>query len=136
MMTIIERMTVLRTLAPFDLLAPAELLQVADACAEKNYSAGQIVFERGKPLLAVHVVCEGSIVMDGRECGRIFGVEGVLFHRVLSATALAGSTGARCLTLGCGKFFTLANECPAFTLGFAATARARAWQYAAPGDIQ
>lgn len=114
-MNTLEKLTILRSCVPFDKLSPAELAQVADSCDEKKFLPGQTVFQKEANIMQVHVIVSGELLCGQRSLSGIVGAEGVLLHSALREPLLAGQEGAITLMIGRGRFYTIINECPAFT---------------------
>lgn len=111
-MTSVERLFALRCLPLLDRLRDAEIGLVARACQVRDYGSGEQVASADRPLQHLHVIAEGSVEREGARLPRVFGEASLLLGRVPGAPLIAGSSGARCLLLARGHFFTLVNECP------------------------
>jgi len=118
-MNTLEKLSYLRNCSPFDKLSPAELMQVADSSDMKKYSPGQIVLHKEMSITHVHIVIEGEVQYMEKAITGLIGAEGVFLHTTLIDNIVAGNDGALTLVIGRGRFYTIINECPAFTVSLA-----------------
>ncbi len=118
-MNTLDKLAILRGCGPFDRLSAAELAQVADSCEEKRYAPGQTIVHQGMQIAHVYVLFEGAASCGKQGLCGIIGAEGVFLHTVFRSHVVAGDSGAAALVIGRGRFFTIINECPAFTVALA-----------------
>ncbi len=118
-MNTLEKLSYLRNCSPFDKLSPAELMQVADSSDIKRFLPGQIVLYKEISITHVHIVVEGEVQYREKAIQGLVGAEGVFLHTTLIDNIVAGDSGALTLAIGRGRFYTIINECPAFTISLA-----------------
>jgi len=118
-MTLTERLFTLRTLPPFNGLREGELAVIVGSAVERVYQPGQLVASAGKPLRALFVILSGALAgPDGCELPHVYGYASLVTGSQLKqAVRAAPGTGATCLLISQGYFFTLLHECPGLAVG-------------------
>jgi hypothetical protein len=111
---VIDRMTTLVTVPPFDRLSGRELLLVAEQIRPRNFEPDAVVIERGQVADMLYVVADGSAVADGADALLLFDVPSLLFTLPADREYRAGGGGLRALCLAKPHLFTIARECPEF----------------------
>lgn len=119
-MSLTERFFRMRAIAPFDRLYDGELAIIAQAAIPRRYAPGHRLLSAYKPPNALFIVLEGSLTTpSGDPLPRIFSPEYLVMGLPLEQDVIADAkTGALCLLISKGHFFTLLYECPALTMGF------------------
>ncbi len=77
----VQRALILKAFGGFAALSGEELALLASICRERHYSAGEVMHEPGKPVVAFHLVIDGDVQMFRR--GKP--------HRVLSGRTTVGA---------------------------------------------
>jgi len=118
-MTIAEKIFALKSIRPFDVLRDAEIALIAQEARIRKFEPAELVSGPDKPIRRLHVVTEGEISPVAGGAGLpLFGVKPLLFNQGAGEMLRAGASGATCLTIKRGNFFTIANECPGLIVGF------------------
>ncbi|MEW6235849.1 MAG: cyclic nucleotide-binding domain-containing protein [Candidatus Omnitrophota bacterium] len=117
-MNLAQKIFALKKIPPFTELRDAELGLVVKVVRERRFSPGRIVANAGSSLSSLYVVLEGFFELeDGRVLLPIIGMSSLLFDYSLTQNLLSGKSGALCLTINKGHFYTLIHECPSFAAG-------------------
>lgn len=140
-MKVTDKFFALRHVSPFDTLWREELVLIAEVAKERGFAPGELVAVAGAPAARLYVVIRGRLLRaDATPAPIVFGALSLLYNYPLAQNLYAAPEGEMlCLLIGKGHFFTMVNECPAFTAGLIALARAEASFYdtAVPmGDLQ
>jgi CRP-like cAMP-binding protein len=117
-MQITDRVFTLHNIFPFSLLKPEELLIIASAVTEVQFSPGQVVCAEGGMLRRLYVAVEGGLIgKDDCPMQQIVGTTILLTGQPAPFAIRVGPRGCRALTLPRGKFFTIVNKCPTLLVG-------------------
>ncbi len=119
-MTISERLFILRSIEPFNLLSDTELAVIAGAVVERHYDAGRHIASKDKPARALIITIRGSLAdSEGNGLPVILGIEELLTGTALPFDVYASQPkGADCFLINKGHFFTILYECPVLATGF------------------
>ena len=92
----IEKVILLRSAAPFAHCRAEEVIRIAAIAGQRDFSAGQGIYEINDPAEAIYCVVKGAVRLDlenggGRDVGpgEAFGVFGILSGRLRSVSARA-----------------------------------------------
>ncbi len=95
-MPLIQTVTFLQQMEPFAFCTAEQILQLAEIAHDEVCAAGELVFERGEPALALYGVVEGEVEVHGRDeasvtvgRGATFGIRDILAGRLRTETAVA-----------------------------------------------
>ena len=126
-----DKLFALRHLTPFDALRREELVLIAEVARERSFGAGEAVSVAGTPVARLYTVIQGRILSsDDTLIPAVFGSLSLLYNYPLAHDLYAApEEETTCLLIGKGHFFTLINECPAFTAGLIALAQSEALLY-------
>ena len=106
-----ERLRVLRDSSCFAVLPPLLLQEIAAACEERDYAAGEVVVDRGRPLFGLYLILEGEaelLVLDARgrshilgvlSKGEVFGERSSLLHERISDSTVRATEDLRVLVI-------------------------------------
>lgn len=112
------RIAALQAVRPFERLTFQEITLLAEVAKSRTLAPGAIVHPGERPLPALYVTIEGTLVRgdDGRIAEPLNGLVDLLIYDP-SPVLRAGKNGARLLVISHGYFFSLMQECPEFLLG-------------------
>lgn len=114
---IIDRMTALAAVAPFDRLTERELLMVAQHVRPRHFEAGAMLIEQGHVADMLYVAVDGSALAGAERAPALFDAPSLLFTLPAACDYRAGSDGLDALCLAKPHLFTIARECPDFIVG-------------------
>ncbi|HEY9091926.1 hypothetical protein [Parasphingorhabdus sp.] len=113
----------LRPILPFAELAQDELEIIARHGKVRTYEAGALILPKAKIANILVVQLAGSAVIEqegegqGRPAPAIFDASGLLFGLESVGDYVAGPDGLDALLFAKPHVYTMALECPAFTVG-------------------
>lgn len=114
---IINRMTALAAVAPFDRLTERELLMVARHVRPRHFEAGAMLIEQGHVADMLYVAVDGSALAGAERAPALFDAPSLLFTLPAAHDYRAGPDGFDALCLARPYIFTIARECPDFIVG-------------------
>lgn len=118
-MTILDRIEKLQQIDAFQPLRFSELALIAEVCIYREYRPGEKILPEGLVSDYLFIAVGGKL---SDSCGMglppIIGAASLLLNRPLATAVEAGSSGAVCLLVKRGHFFTVMHECPALSAGF------------------
>lgn len=114
---IIDRMTALAAVAPFDRLTERELLMVAQHVRPRHFEAGAMLIEQGHVADMLYVAVDGSALAGAERAPALFDAPSLLFTLPAAHDYRAGPDGFDALCLARPYIFTIARECPDFIVG-------------------
>lgn len=113
----IDRMTALAAVPPFDRLSGRELLLVAEQIRPRSFDPGAVLIEAGQVADMLYVVADGSAIAGDAPAPLLFDAPSLLFTLPATHEFRAGADGLRALCLAKPHLFTIARECPDFIVG-------------------
>lgn len=116
-MEIIDRMTHLASIAPFNRLTGRELLLIAQQTRPRDYPPATVLIEAGEVADRLYVVAAGSAMAGDAPAPLLFDAASLLFTLPVDRPYRAGSQGLHALCLAKPHLFTIARECPDFIAG-------------------
>ncbi|HBN08100.1 MAG TPA: Crp/Fnr family transcriptional regulator [Cyanobacteria bacterium UBA8530] len=118
-MTLTEKAFALRAVPPFDRLNDSELALVAEATKFRLFAPGERIASADGVLQKLYVRISGAVFSGNEHFPAVFGAPSLLFGHSLERDLIAcPETGASCLLISKGHFFTLIYECPCLMVGF------------------
>lgn len=118
-MTIFDRIEKLKQIEPFSSLRFSELALIAEVCLSREYQPGEKILPSGLVSDYLYIALEGKLAdHNGMVLPQVVGVTSLLLNRPLEQSLEAGSSGAVCLLIKRGHFYTIVHECPALMPGF------------------
>ncbi|MBT5903190.1 MAG: hypothetical protein HOH58_13880 [Opitutaceae bacterium] len=115
-MSPVEILFALQRIPPFESVTDGELEIAAKVLVVRKFAPGALVLGSGEPFRRLLIKLDGSWLVDKAELPGVLGVESLLSGVEGPGEIVAGPTGARCLMMTRGHFFTFINECPSLLL--------------------
>lgn len=114
---IIDRMTALAAIPPFDRLTERELRMVAQHVRPRHFGSGEMLIEQGHVADMLYIVTGGWAMAGAERARALFDAPSLLFTLPAAHDYRAGPDGLHALCLAKPHIFTIARECPDFIVG-------------------
>jgi CRP-like cAMP-binding protein len=116
-MHLIEKIFILKSIVPFDVLSDREIIIVANMIKIKTYKVGEIIYHHESILKNLYIIAKGRVKMGEREMLKpYFGLE-MLRNKIITETVFA-STEVSIFMLSQEHILTLLYESPQLMMGF------------------
>ena len=120
--TAVEALAALRSVAPFDRISDDGLALLLEAVAIQSYAGGESVQTETSASPRLQIVIAGSVTdQAGALVGPVLGLAGMFTDAPLPALMAAVASGASVVSLDRQAFFTLARASPELVRGFLET---------------
>lgn len=116
-MNLVERIFALKQIPCFSEQSDFDLTRIAEAVHEKHFEPDAMLCAGGQTLRRVYIVTEGGFKTgSGDPLPSVLGASSVLLGLPAGNTLRAAHSGAHCLILEKGLFFTIIYQCPSIIL--------------------
>lgn len=108
----IEKVFLLKTIAPFDKLDERTLFNLVSVMALTQYEPNKLMIDSQTICHEVLIVVDGNCLRDSGNQIVMVGIHSVLEDSVIGESISSGNNGVKCLRIGKGHFLTTIYECP------------------------
>ncbi|MBN2824128.1 MAG: Crp/Fnr family transcriptional regulator [Campylobacterales bacterium] len=117
-MTLVDKIFILKSIHPFDILYDKELILLANVIDVRNYKAGEIIYDKENYLSRLYIIAEGIVKSEnGESIENYFGLEMLSDEKSIEHNIVAHSD-VTMLLISQEHLLTILYESPRLVIGF------------------